>query len=229
MNIHLVSIFPDIFESFLATSLIQKAQDRWHLEFSFHDPRNFCTDKHRQVDDEIYGGGDGMLLKAPPVIAAIKDIITSYQLLNKKFAIVMVTPSPTVFNQRIAHHASQQYDHIIFLCGRYEGFDHRITLRCQQHYPQHFVQWSLWQFVTLGGEVPTMVMIEAIVRLIPGVIGEENSRIDESYNLEKWMNNLEYPQYTRPQEVEWMTVPDVLLSGHHKNIEQWKNDMSQKL
>lgn len=221
MKITYISIFPGIFDSFLATSLIQKAQDREYLEFFSIDPRTFTNDKHQQVDDDIYGGWQGMLIKAQPVIESIKSAMNEDK---EKTIIVMVTPGKKIFNQKVAYAASQQYKHIIFVCGRYEGIDHRVELWCKKNYPDNFEKRSLGQFVTLWGEVPSMVMTEAIVRLLPWVIKEENSRKDESYSPEKGMENIEYPQYTRPLEVEGMSIPDVLLSWHHKNIEKWKED-----
>lgn len=224
MKIRFVSIFPEIFESFLSTSLIQKAQDNKYLEFSFVNPRDFTHDKRQQVDDEIYGWGQGMLLKAQPIIDSIKSIITQTNMSNT--AIIMLSPSQHVFDQERAVALARNYEDIIFLCGRYEGFDHRVELRCQKQFEKNFYKLSLGQFITLGGEAPAMVISEAIVRLIPWVIKEEDSRMDESYSPEKNMKNLEYPQYTRPLDVEWMTVPDTLLSWHHQEIKKWKDKQS---
>lgn len=224
MKIVYISIFQDIFNSFVKSSLIQKAQDKNILEFVTVDPRDFCPDKHRQVDDEIYGGGAGMLIKAEPVIQAIESI----EVWNNNFKIVYMSPSESVFDQKIAHQMSE-LDLVIFVCGRYEGIDYRFVEYMQKTYPDNFEIISVGQFVTLWGEVPAMLMTEAIARLIPWVIKEAASWQDESYALDKAMNNLEYPQYTRPENVRGMKVPEVLLSGHHKNIEAWKRENTKHI
>ena len=231
MNIHIISIFPEIFDSFLEVSLIQKAQEKMILTFSRLDPRTFCEDKHRQVDDTIYGWSQWMLMKGPPVIAALKKLIHEHKLEKHDLsdqkqdrAIIMPTPSKTIFTQELAETYATQYKHLIFLCGRYEGIDARVEFWINQVYPGRLQKVSLWQFITLGGETPAMVMIESITRLIGWVIKEESSHQDESYSPRHDMTNLEYPQYTRPQNVEWFEVPETLLSWHHKNIEQRKKD-----
>jgi tRNA (guanine37-N1)-methyltransferase len=217
MYIHIVSIFPDIFKSFLETSLIKKAQEKGILTFSLINPRNFCPDKHQTVDDTICGWGAGLLMKAKPAIDAVESIIKNIK--HKKFKIVLPSPSKEEFNQKMAHSLSEEKN-IIFICTRYEGIDYRFEQYMNKKYPKHFQKISLWHFITLGGETPAMVMIEAISRLIPWVIKEEVSRQDESYSVKHNMNNLEYPQYTKPEEVYGMKVPKVLLSGHHGEIQK---------
>lgn len=234
MKIVYVSIFPEIFESFVSTTLVSRAVTHWLLSFEYLNPRHFCDDKHRTIDDSIYGGGQGMLMKAPPLIASIRHLIRKHKLTKSKWGknshrqILMPWPSRELFTQQSAHHYSQK-DLLIFICGRYEGIDHRVSLWLDKHYPHHRSRLSLGQFVTLGGELPAMTMTEAIIRLIPGVIKEESSRQDESYALEHDMTNIEYPQYTRPEVVEWMTIPDTLLSGHHAQIKKRKKDNTQFL
>ncbi len=250
MNFHIISIFPHIFDSFVSTSLIHKATKDEKISFNVIDPREFCTDRHRQVDDEIYGWWAWLLIKAEPLIAALKHAvgeITSRRTIlvppdkgdvwtcedrgfatwesDNSFRIVMPSPSPTLFSQQIAHSYTEDWmTDIIYICGRYEGIDHRVELRCRDTYGDEvFQKLSLGHFVTLWWEAPVMVMIEAIARLVPGVINDELSRQDESYRPEKWWTNLEYPQYTRPQIVEWYEIPEVLLSGHHAKIEEWRN------
>ena len=169
MKIHIVSLFPDIFSNFLQTSLVSKAQEKDLLQFSLINPRSFCDDKHQQVDDTVYGGGAGMLIKAEPIIDAVHSVID--QISSDSWAIVFPSPSQTVFQQKHAH-VLAKYDHIIFVCGRYEGIDYRWEQYFQDKYPEQFFKLSLGQFITLGGETPTMVMVEAITRLIPGVIKE---------------------------------------------------------
>ena len=223
MKIFLVSIFPEIFESFLQTSLIAKAQEKGILEFEIINPRNFCTDKHQQIDDEIYGGGKWMLLKAQPLIDTINYIVEQNQLQKSDFSILFPLPSQQVFNQKVAYGQSKK-DALIFVCGRYEGIDARFEKYCMEHYPDQFKKLSLGQFILLGGELPSCVMIEAITRLIPWVIKEKQSRIDESYAIKDGMATLEAPNYTRPEEVYGMKVPEVLLTWDLEAIAQRKLD-----
>ncbi|MCX6824508.1 MAG: tRNA (guanosine(37)-N1)-methyltransferase TrmD [candidate division SR1 bacterium] len=226
MHIHIVSIFPDIFKSFIETSLIKKAQEKKILTFTFTNPRIFCPGKHQQVDDTIYGGGAGLLMKAKPAIDAVESIIK--KLKSKSFKVILPSPSKEVFTQKNAHTLSTA-KHIIFVCTRYEGIDYRFEQYMKKKYPKQFQKISLGHYITLGGEIPAMVMIEAITRLIPGVIKEEASRQDESYNIEQNMNNLEYPQYTKPDEVLGMKIPKILISGHHANIKARRTEKTKIL
>lgn len=260
MKFTFLTIFPDIYASFVWSSLIQRAVSDGLVDIHIINIRDYVTgSKNKQVDDEIYWGGAGMLIKAQPVIDALKAVLktrTDYGSPRPfsddiyKIKIIFVWPSETIFNQQIAHDCADIYDEIIYISGRYEGIDHRVKLWCESlsstiyPHPQPLSQKergdelyihidfeviSLWQFVVLWGELPSMVMCEATARLIPWVIKEQISREDESYAVAKWMNNLEYPQYTRPQEVEWYTVPEILLSGHHKNIEKWREENQTKV
>lgn len=225
MKIYYVSIFPEIFDSFLETSLIKKAQEKDILDFEIINPRDFCTDKHKQIDDEIYGWGTGMLMMAQPVIDSINSIIKKLKS-KENFQIIFPNPSNIFRNQQSAHSFSKT-ENLIFVCARYEGIDHRFVQYFQDKYPNNFHQISIWKFVTLGWEMPAMTMTEAVVRLIPGVIKEESSRQEESYSISQNMENIEHPQYTRPQEVEWYSVPEVLLNWNHKEIEKWKQENSR--
>lgn len=228
MHIHIVSIFPDIFKSFIETSLIKKAQEKKILKFSFINPRTFCPDRHQTVDDTIYGGWAGLLMKAKPAIDAVEHIIK--KLKNKKWKMKIILPSPSkeIFTQKVAHSLSES-ENIIFICTRYEGIDYRFEQYMKKKYKKQFQKISLGHFITLGGETPAMIIIEAISRLIPWVIKEEVSRQDESYNVKQNMQNLEYPQYTKPEEVLWIKVPKVLLSGHHANINERRNKKTKIL
>ncbi len=227
MHYHIITIFPEIFDSFLSTSLIARAREDEKIFVDLINPREYCTDKNRQIDDEPYGGGAGMLMKAQPVIDSIKDVVNRIQnpeSRNKKTKVVLLNPSEVIYDQQMAHTLVDEYADIVLICGRYEGIDERVKLRCEQEYGDDFAVVSLWPYVTLGGETPAMVMIESTARLVPGVIKEEISRQDESYRPEHNMTNIEYPQYTRPQQVEWFDVPEVLLSGHHEEIRKWREN-----
>ena len=224
MKIFFISIFPEIFSSFLEVSLIKKAIDKKILEFEVVNPRQFCHDKHQKIDDEIYWWWAGMLMMAKPIIDSVESVISK---VKWDFQIIFPSPSTKIWNQKDSHFYSK-CENIIFVCGRYEWIDYRFEQYFQQKYPKNFTKISLWKFVTLGWELPTMTMVESIVRLIPWVIQDEISWQDESYQISQDMENLEYPQYTRPQEVEWFQVPDVLLNWNHKEICKWREENSNK-
>lgn len=244
MHIHIISIFPEIFDNFINTSLIKKAKEKKILSFDFVNPRTFCPGKHQQVDDTIYGGGAGLLMKAQPAIEAVESVIKSIMskvksqkskktskilhLPSSIFNIILLSPSKDFFTQKQAHALSNS-EHVIFVCTRYEGIDYRFEQYMKKKYKKQFHKVSIGQYITLGGEIPAMVMIEAITRLIPGVIKEEASRQEESYSVKDDMKNLEYPQYTHPDNVLGMKVPKILLSGHHANIEKWKKEKTKKI
>lgn len=228
MNIYIVSIFPEIFDSFVGTSLIKKAQEKKILKFNFINPRDFCKDKHKQVDDTIYWWGAGMLLKAKPVIDSVEYIIKEFKIQNPKFKIIFPSPSTEIFTQKISHKLSK-IQNLIFVCWRYEGIDYRWEQYMKKKYKTKFQKISIWTFVTLWWELPTMTMIESITRLIPWVIKESQSRQNESYSIDHNMQNLEHPQYTRPEEVLWIKVPELLLSGHTKIINERKEKNTNNL
>ncbi len=228
MNIHLISLFPELFDSFFSTSLLKKAQEKWILNINFYNPRKFCKDKHQQIDDEIYWWWAWMLIKAEPIIDAVESIIKDYNLKDSDFKIIFPSPSKDIFTQKNAYTYSKQ-EHLIFVCGRYEWIDYRRELYMQKHYHKQFEKISLWQFILLWWEVATMTMIESISRLIPWVIKESESRQHESYNLKDNMQNLEEPNYTRPETVKWFTVPKILLNWNSEEISQRKKSNSNNL
>ena len=238
MNIFIVSIFPEIFHSFISTSLIKKAQEKKILKFNFINPRDFCKDKHKQVDDTIYWWWAGMLIKAKPMIDAVESIIIKLSSWAKKFSfnsgwpnsfkILFPSPSKDIFNQKSAHKVSK-IQNLIFVCWRYEGIDYRFTQYMKKKYKTKFQTISIWQFITLWWELPSMTMIESITRLIPWVIKESASWKDESYSIDRGMQNLEYPQYTRPEDVLWIKVPELLLSWHLRKIKDRKDKNTTNL
>ena len=228
MKIHIVSLFPEIFDSFFSTSLLQKSQKKWVLKIDFCNPRQFCKDKHQQIDDEIYWWWAWMLIKAEPIIDAVESIIKANKLDKSDFKIIFPSPAKEVFTQKNAYTFSKQ-EHLIFVCWRYEWIDYRWELYMQKHYPTQFTKISLWQFVLLWWEVATMTMIESISRLIPWVIKESESWQNESYSLKENMKNLEEPNYTRPEVVKWFKVPNTLLTGNADEIKKRKNDNTTRL
>lgn len=218
MKIYLVSIFPEIYKSFLNTSLISKSIQNSLLSYELVNPRDFCKDKHKQVDDEIYGWWKWMLIKAQPMIDSIKFI---FKKVVWSYKILFLSPSKNVFDQKKAFEFCE-IDNLILICWRYEWIDHRFELYLQDTYKLNYEKISIWRYVLMGWELASMIVIESVCRLVPWVIKESESYMNESYSLDNNMNNLEYPQYTRPQQVEWYDVPPVLLSWDDKKIHQWK-------
>lgn len=225
MHIHIVSLFPELFDSFFSTSLLKKAQDNWILKIDFYNPRKFCNDKHQQIDDEIYWWWAWMLIKAEPIIDTVESIIKENNLKNSDFKIIFPSPAKDIFTQKNAYILSKQ-EHLIFVCWRYEWIDYRRELYIQKHYPKQFQKLSLWQFILLWWEVATMTMTESVTRLIPWVIKESESWQNESYSLKENMQNIEEPHYTRPENVKWFNVPSVLLNWNSEEIAQWRKDNS---
>ncbi len=209
MKIKVLTIFPDLLKSFFNTSLIKKAVDRGILEVKVVDIRDYAYDRHKVVDDRPYGGGEGMVLKPEPIARALEDI------LENGSHVIYLTPRGRKFNSTVAKDLSK-YDDVIFICGRYEGVDERIV----EKYVHREI--SIGDFILNGGEVAAMAVIEATVRFLPGVVGKEESVRNESF--ENFL--LEPPVYTRPAEFMGMKVPEVLLSGNHKEIENWKLNRS---
>jgi len=225
MNIFIHTIFPEIFQSFLQTSLIKKAQEKGILNIQLINIRDFCTHKQKQVDDKIYGWWAWMLIKAKPVIDSIENTIKQNNL--KDFKIVYLAPSENILNQQKAFDYAKN-ENIILLCGRYEWIDYRVEEYFKDKYG-NFERLSIGQYVLMWGEIPAMVFVEAVWRLVPGVVKEKDSYEDESYNPSKQMKNIEYPQYTMPQEVYGYKVPDILLSWHHKKIEERRRENEKEI
>lgn len=225
MNIHIISLFPELFESFISTSLVKKAQEKWILKIDFCNPRQFCTDKHQQIDDEMYWWWAWMLIKAEPIIDAVESIIKENKLRESDFKIIFPSPAKETFTQKYSYTFSKQ-ENLIFVCWRYEWIDYRRELYMQKYYPKQFEKVSLWQFILLWWEVATMTMIESITRLVPWVIKESESWQNESYSLKENMQNLEEPNYTRPENVKWFSVPDILLTWNSEEIDKWRKDNS---
>ena len=214
MNYHILTLFPEMVLNGLHTSIIGRAAEKGLLSIEAIDIREYSTDKHRHVDDYPYGGGAGMVMQPMPICEAYDDLCEK---IGKKPRVIYMTPQGRVFNQRIAEELAQEED-LVFLCGHYEGIDERALELIATDY------LSIGDYVLTGGELPAMGMIDCISRLIPGVLNNDTSAEFESFHD----NLLEYPQYTRPEEYRGLRVPDILLSGHHKNIETWRREQSIK-
>ncbi len=212
MRIDAISIFPDFFKA-LDLSLLGKARDKELISFEAHDLRNWTYDKHRTVDDTPYGGGAGMLMKPEPWGEALDAILPA----DGSATVIFTSPAGEVFNQQIAHELSSE-SHIVFACGRYEGIDQRVVDYAQTKAKVRLL--SIGDYVLNGGEVAAIAMTEAIVRLIPGVIGNAESLVEESHSD----GLLEYPSYTKPASWRGFDVPEVLLSGNHALIAKWRHE-----
>ncbi|MGB9743555.1 MAG: tRNA (guanosine(37)-N1)-methyltransferase TrmD [Minisyncoccales bacterium] len=212
----IITVFPKIFNSYLQESLIKKAQEKRKIVIKIHNLRDFAKDKRRTVDDRPFGGGLGMVLKIEPIYRAIQSIKTKIKP-RQKTKIILFTPRGKKFNQKIAYQLSR-LDRIIMICGRYEGVDERVAKYLAD------LNLSIGDYDLMGGELPAMVLIETIARLIPGVVGKEEFL---KQRITKKKGFFEYPQYTRPevfeprQGLKWR-VPKVLLSGHHQKIQEWR-------
>ncbi|MBO5160010.1 MAG: tRNA (guanosine(37)-N1)-methyltransferase TrmD [Lachnospiraceae bacterium] len=214
MNFYILTLFPEMVMQGLNTSIIGRAVKNGLLNIEAINIRDFAQNKHGQVDDYTYGGGAGLLMQAAPIYRAYEHICEK---IGKKPRVIYLTPQGDVFNQGYAEEFSKEED-LIFLCGHYEGIDERVLEEIVTDY------MSIGDYVLTGGELPSMVMIDAISRLVPGVLNKQASHEIESFHD----NLLEYPQYTRPEEWHGKKVPDVLLSGHHVNIEKWRREQSLK-
>lgn len=212
MNFHVLTLFPEMITGGLGTSITGRAMESGYICLEAVNIRDYSRDKHRHVDDAPYGGGAGMVMKPEPIVAAWEDLVCR---LGKKPRTIYMTPQGEVFNQKKAEELAKEED-LVFLCGHYEGIDERaLELTCTDYL-------SVGDYVLTGGELPAMVMIDCISRLIPGVLSNDVSAEIESFHD----SLLEYPQYTRPEVFRDMQVPEVLLSGHHKNIDAWRRQES---
>ena len=214
MNFYIMTLFPDMVTGGLSTSITGRAMEKGVISVEAVNIRDYAGNKHTSVDDYPYGGGAGMVMQAPPVWDCYEDLCAR---LGKRPRVLYMTPQGQVFNQSIARELAEEED-LVFLCGHYEGIDERVLEAVCTDY------LSIGDYVLTGGELPAMVMIDCISRLVPGVLNNQVSADIESFHD----NLLEYPQYTRPEEFRGIKVPEVLLSGHHKNIEEWRRKESIK-
>lgn len=208
MHISVITIFPEIFTAYLDESIMRRARDRGLIRMDVHNLRDFSVDKHRTVDDYPYGGGPGMVMKPEPLSRAIEHLKSD----GTETLTIMLTPQGKLFNQQAAEELSREKRRLLFICGRYEGIDDRVR---QLHADE---EYCIGDYVLTGGELPALVIIDAAVRLVPGVVGDEESLREESFT---W-GILDYPHYTRPPEWRGLRVPEVLLSGDHGRVARWR-------
>ena len=213
MNYHVMTLFPEMIENGMNTSILGKAINKGLITLNAVNIRDYTLDKHNKVDDYTYGGGAGMLMQAQPIYDCYKAVTAGMN--KEKMKTVYVTPQGKVFDQKLAEEFAQCED-IIFLCGHYEGIDERVLEEIVTDYV------SIGDYVLTGGELPAMVMMDCISRLVPDVLSNEESAQTESFDD----GLLEYPQYTRPEVWMGKKVPEVLMSGHHANIEKWRHEQS---
>lgn len=210
MKIDVLTLFPEMFDGVFSASILGKAREKGIVELNTVNFRDYSNNKHNTVDDYPYGGGGGMVLKPEPIFAAVESLTEP---LSPAIAprVILMCPQGEPFTQRKAEELAKE-DHLIFICGHYEGYDERIR--------EHLVtdELSIGDYVLTGGELPAMVVIDSVARLLPGVLGNETSAVTDSFST----GLLEYPHYTRPVQFRGWDVPDILLSGHHANIEKWR-------
>jgi len=216
VHFDIMTLFPEMFQSPFESSILKRAVDRGLVSIDINNIRDYTHDRHHTADDYAYGGGAGMVLKPEPVFEAV-EAVKSKQPASDNVPVILLTPQGRLFSQQIARELSQ-YDNIILICGHYEGIDERVC--------EHLVtdEISIGDYVLSGGELAAMVVVDAIVRLLPGVLGSEDSLVDESHEN----GLLEYPQYTRPAEFRGWKVPEVLISGNHAEIAKWRREQSIK-
>ena len=207
IHFDIVTIFPEVISAYINSSIVKRAQEKGIVKINVHNLRNWATDKHRSVDDTPYGGGPGMVMKVEPIFNCLKD-------LRKKNSVVMLTsPKGEKLVQSKLKELSEKKDaHYIVLCGHYEGFDQRVHDFLVDY------EFSIGEYVLSGGELPALVFVDGITRLIPGVLGNEESLISETFNSD----TPDFPQYTKPEEFNGWKVPDVLVGGNHRKIEEWR-------
>ncbi|MBU1124823.1 MAG: tRNA (guanosine(37)-N1)-methyltransferase TrmD [Candidatus Omnitrophica bacterium] len=217
MRIDIITIFPKMFEPILNESILKRAQAKKKVIIKVHNLRDYTKDKHGKVDDYPFGGGPGMVLCAQPIFDAVRKIKRALNVKHKTTKIILLCPQGKTLTQRIAKRLTA-YTQLILICGHYEGIDERVR--------SHLVneEISIGDYVLTGGELPSMVLVDCITRLIPGVLGDKNSLNFESFEG----NLLEHPQYTRPAKFRGKPVPEILLSGNHQKIETWRKDQSLK-
>ena len=217
MKIDIVTLFPEICHAPLSQSIMKRAQEKGIVELHIHNLRDWTTDKHHVVDDAPFGGGQGMVMKPEPIFAAVESLREKSEIRNPKSKTILMSPAGRRFDQQLAKQLSQEL-HLIVVCGHYEGVDHRVI--------EHLVdlEISIGDYVLTNGATAAVVIVDAIVRLLPGALGHEQSAIDDTFTA----GVLEAPHYTRPAEFRGWKVPEVLLSGNHAQIAKWRKEQGAK-
>jgi tRNA (guanine37-N1)-methyltransferase len=225
VRIDILSLFPGIAQAALAESILGKAQQRGLLDLRHHNLRDWAPGKHRTTDDMPYGGGQGMVMKCEPIFAAVESLLAEFyglqaplplsEIPNRRSRIILLSPGGPVFTQRTAEELSR-LEHVILISGHYEGVDQRVI--------DHLVdeELSIGDYILTNGALPAAVVVDAVARLLPGVLGDEKSALEDSHSA----GLLEFPQYTRPVDFRGLRVPDILVSGHHGDIAQWRKEMA---
>jgi tRNA (guanine37-N1)-methyltransferase len=215
MQFEVFTLLPEVFPPYLESSILQRARQRGLIDVRVHNIRDYTHDKHHTTDDTPYGGGGGMVMKPEPVFEAVESVLGPLRDSPLPVPVILLTPQGRLFTQRVAEELSR-YERIALLCGRYEGVDERIR--------EHLVtdEISIGDYVLTGGELPALMVIDAVSRLLPGVLGDPDGAQDDSHS----MGLLEYPHYTRPPVFRGWSVPDVLLSGDHGKIEKWRREQA---
>jgi tRNA (guanine37-N1)-methyltransferase len=234
MRFDIITIFPKIFDSYFSESILKRAQKKGLIKIGMHDLRRWTIDKHKTVDDSPYGGGPGMIFKIEPIYKAVQFLSSKFkvqssklQSKSKKLRVILFSAKGKLFTQEDARRLAK-YDRLILICGRYEGVDERVAEYIADE------EISVGNFVLTGGEIPAMIVVDTVSRQIPGVLGKKESLEEESHSKVisdkgKVISNVEYPQYTRPENFRGWKVPKVLLSGNHKKIKDWRDKISQKI
>jgi len=221
MRFDILTLFPNLFTSVFQESIVKRAIDAGHVTINIHNIRDYATDKHHVTDDAPYAGGGGMVMKAEPIVLAVEHILGADLVARQKATgrievpVILLTPAGRLFTQRIAREY-ERYGHILLICGRYEGVDERVSELVVTD------EISIGDYVLSGGEIPAMVIVEAVTRLVPGVLGDMRAIIEDSHAS----GLLEYPQYTRPAVFRGLSVPEVLLSGDHAKIARWRREQA---
>jgi len=219
MQIDILTLFPKMFKGPFDESIIKRAQDESLVKINLYNLRKWAKDKYKTVDDRPYGGGAGMILMIEPIYKALKSL---KKVASCKSQVILLTPQGKVFNQKIARRLSK-LDHLILVCGHYEGVDERVRKLVDE-------EISIGDYILTGGEIPAMVIVDSIIRLIPGVLKKPEAVLKESFSTNKLdlkpLNLLEYPQYTRPAEFKGLKVPKILLSGDHQKIKKWQKEQA---
>ena len=221
MRFDIMTLFPELVGTVLGESIIGRAQSGGHISVNTYNIRDYSEDKHRRVDDTPYGGGKGMLMAAPPIYncySAVTERIKNEEKENFNQRVIYMSPKGKVLDQNMAKRLSE-YDGLVILCGHYEGVDHRIVEEIIDE------EISIGNYVLTGGEIPACILVDAVARLVPGVLAAPECYEEESISC----GMLEYPQYTRPYEFHGRKVPDVLISGHHANIDKWRRDTALEM